>query len=279
LLTAGGGGILDPTAKISVIPVSSREVSRSGREAPSLGVLVRRVMDLLTLRNSCWHVAQRLPRMRAAMATPFTPTPSEGPVLRSVDVDLDTPAPASRARAAATRRGANELGALGGGSAMNQPSNRSRENHFGASAPLRLPGHVPTLASPPLQTGRPYAIRPTPTFSFTEEMESSRRMQQRPPETSRAGGGVLLLVLMLLAGSAGYVAVKYRVWQDTGPLVQRSRELARSLRTLAPWASPEMPAAPAPAPAPAPSVPKFQPEIVPLPPEPARTTPGTHRRQ
>jgi hypothetical protein len=161
---------------------------------------------------------------------------------------------------------------------MNQSSNRFRESHLGASAPLRLPGNVPTLASPPVSTGRPYSIRPTPTFSFTEELESSRRIPSRPPETSRAGGGVLLLILMLLAGSAGYVAVKYRVWQDTAPLVQRSRELARSLRTLAPWASPEMPAAPAPAP----QAPRFQPEIVPLPPQPARDATGRssgHRPQ
>ena len=123
------------------------------------------------------------------------------------------------------------------------------------TAPLRMPGQVPELGH-----SRPY-IRPTPTFSFTEELESMRVAQQRLAKSSRAGGGALLLVLMLLAGSAGYVAVKYRVWQDTGPIVERGRELVRSVRTLGPWASPEVPA---PAPVVAPRPLRLQPEVVPI---------------
>jgi hypothetical protein len=192
------------------------------------------------------------------MATISTPTPIEGPVLSSVDIDLDTPAPARRTRAGASRGGAGELWALGGGSTMNRSTNHRYASNFDQSAPLRMPGQLPELGPP--NPGRPY-IRPTPTFSFTDEIEAARLAQQRLAKSSRAGGGVLLLVLMLLAGSAGYVAVKYRVWQDTGPLVERGRELARSLRTLGPWASPE---APAPAPAAAPRPLRLQPEVVPI---------------
>ncbi|MDB4979339.1 MAG: hypothetical protein JWM82_91, partial [Myxococcales bacterium] len=87
-------------------------------------------------------------------------------------------------------------------------------------------------------------------------------------------GGVLLLVLMVLAGSAGYVAVKYRVWQDSGPVVARAQELLQSLRTLAPWAAPDTLARPNPPRAQAvTATPRLAPEVVPITrdPEPAKT--------
>jgi hypothetical protein len=158
--------------------------------------------------------------------------------------------------------------------------NRSVRNQS-SREPLRMPGQLPNVSSSPTRpTGRPYPIRPTPTFSFTEELESARRRTQPPSVKTRSGGGVLLFVLMLLAGSAGYVAVKYRVWQDTAPLVQRAKELAQSLRTLAPTASPEPPRPPSPRAAPAaaaPSAPRLAPEVVPITraPEPATAQAAT----
>ncbi len=136
------------------------------------------------------------------------------------------------------------------------------------STPLQMPGQLPTVSSSPLHpfaAGRPYQIRPTETFTFTEELESARREQQRHQRRTGSGGGVLLVVLMLLAGSAGYVAVKYRVWQDTAPVVERAQELLQSLRTLAPWAPPETLARPAPPRAPTvAATPRLAPEVVPI---------------
>jgi hypothetical protein len=158
---------------------------------------------------------------------------------------------------------------------MNRPAmNPSRRT------PLQMPGQLPSVSSSPMRplaTGRPYPIRPTETFSFADELESASR-EQRHQRRSGSGGGVLLLVLMLLAGSAGYVAVKYRVWQDTGPVVERAQELLRSLRTLAPGASPETLARPAPVRAPVPATtptqPRLAPEVVPITrdPEPGKTS-------
>lgn len=158
---------------------------------------------------------------------------------------------------------------------MNRPAmNPSRRT------PLQMPGQLPSVASSPMRplaTGRPYPIRPTETFSFADELESASR-EQRHQRRSGSGGGVLLVVLMLLAGSAGYVAVKYRVWQDTGPVVERAQELLQSLRTLAPGASPETLARPAPVRAPVPAAtptqPRLAPEVVPITrdPEPGKTS-------
>ena len=67
--------------------------------------------------------------------------------------------------------------------------------------------------------------------------------------------------------------MKYRVWQDPGPLVERAKELVQSLRTLAPTASPDTLARPTravPAATAVPS-PRLAPEVVPITrdPEPA----------
>ncbi|HVZ74672.1 MAG TPA: hypothetical protein VHJ20_19955 [Polyangia bacterium] len=150
----------------------------------------------------------------------------------------------------------------------NEPMNRGQAARFGQApfaphqfnaAPLQMPGALPRVS-----TTMPSRFQPTPTFSFADELafESPRGRARRG-----SGGGMVLLVLMLVAGSVGYVAVKYRVWQDTGPLVARLQELGRSLRTLAPSAAPDIPVTRAPA-APAP---RLLPEVVPITraPEPA----------
>ena len=131
----------------------------------------------------------------------------------------------------------------------------------------------------PLHRGSPnqrraYPIQPTPTFNFSDEIDFTRQQQRRAP-APRSSGGMLLLVLMLLAGSAGYVAVKYRVWEDSAPLVQRARELAQSLRSLAPSASPDLPASAKTVEAPAPIAPRLEPEVVPITRTPETAMPKT----
>jgi serine/threonine protein kinase len=145
------------------------------------------------------------------------PTPIAVPVIASVDVDLRTPAP---------RRFESPIS---GGPSMNHqypPGNQVR--------PSRAPAPV-----------RPYPIRPTPTFSFTDEPAPGPMWK---PPRRRSGGGLGLFVLVLVAGAGGYFTVQTRAWQDVGPLVARAKALASSLKTLAPAASRETAPAPPTAP-------------------------------
>ena len=146
------------------------------------------------------------------------PAPIAVPVIASVDVDLRTPAP---------RRFGSPIS--GGPSMTHQypPGNQLR--------PPRAPAPV-----------RPYPIRPTPTFSFTDEPAPGPMWK---PPRRRSGGGLGLFVLVLVAGAGGYLTVQTRAWQDVGPLVARAKALVSSLKTLSPAASRE----PAPAPPTAPT--------------------------
>jgi serine/threonine-protein kinase len=214
-----------------------------------------------------------------------TPTPIElGPVIASIDVDLRTPAPK---RALPFRELPQPSLPVQGDLSMNPPP--SRREPFKPNLP-NLP-NLPSLPNQmaPRQTTMPgqfppraptaphYGIRPTPTFSFSDELEGELHRRRR----RRSGGGFSLLLVVLAAGIGGYLAVQTHVWQHAEPLVARAKELAHSLRTLAPGASPE-PAAPpqsasavaatpgastaaavAPAPA-APSAMAVVPEVVPI---------------
>jgi hypothetical protein len=210
--------------------------------------------------------------MRPDMTLSLTPTPSGRPVLKSVDVDLATPppAPGTRAMARAPRsrdpRASWAASTASKGAVMSQSPNR-----LSAQDPQRLPGDLPLFPGGAPGPSRAYPIQPTPTFSFVDELEGEPRFDARAGR--RSGGGLVLLFLMALAGSGGYVAVKYRVWQDPKPLVERARELGRSLRTLAPGASLEP--SPAPAPLPSPPAPRLAPEVVPITREPAAATSAT----
>ncbi|HVX96210.1 MAG TPA: serine/threonine-protein kinase [Polyangia bacterium] len=174
-----------------------------------------------------------------------TPTPIHlPPVVASVDVDLRTPAP--------MRLSAFPQGGL----VMNAPPNAPN------ARPPAPPPHRAPAAPLPL-------IHPTPTFSFADEPAPSPLDEPRRGNTGR----LLLALLVLGAGGAGYLAVEGRSLHELDPYVKRAGELARSLRTLAPGASPDpVPVgAVAPVPAPAAPPPSLHPEVVPIPPS---TPPG-----
>lgn len=141
---------------------------------------------------------------------------------------------------------------------------------------------------------RAYTIQPTPTFSFTDD-PAPGPLWKPPGRRRRARGGFgRLVLLMLIAGVAGYAAVRTRAWENTGPIVNRATELARSLRTLAPSATTDQaPAAPSagapssaaapigPSAAPAPTAAEVvRPEVVPIAPPSeaaARAASSAHR--
>jgi hypothetical protein len=150
-----------------------------------------------------------------------------------------------------------------------------------AQAPMHhLPRDISMMSPSSLRSSsvRGHQFRPTPTFSFAEELAAEQRIEPRSSR-GRSGSGLLLVFLMALAGTGGYAAVKYRVWQDPGPLVARAQELGRSLRTLAPWASPDVPT-PAPvAPPPTAAAPRLMPDVVPITRAPEPTAgDASHRR-
>jgi hypothetical protein len=168
-----------------------------------------------------------------------TPTPVEFaddvPVVASEDVDLGTPAP------------------------LPFPISPNRSSPSRGDTPMNAlppPGRYPTGSRGP-SPSRPY-IRPTPTFSFDDGPEAGMWAPPQPRRRRRSGAGLFgITILMLLAGLAGYFTVKYRAWQDVGPIVARATELVRSLRsTFAPTPAPEASTS---APAPTPSTPPSSP--------------------
>jgi len=197
-----------------------------------------------------------------APASAATSVSFDFPVIASVDVDLRTPAP--------RRLGSPTLGGL----LMNEtpppipgpfrgPAANPAPNQFAAPrqfpttkqfvrpsqpAPARLPAPV-----------RPYAIQPTPTFSFTDEPVAGPLWK---PPGRRRGGGLGLLVLIVAAGLGGYFGVQTHAWQDVEPLVARGKQLLSSLKTLAGSAARQapqtQPAAPAAAAAPTAAAPSAE---------------------
>jgi hypothetical protein len=172
-----------------------------------------------------------------------TPVEFDLPVIASVDVDLRTPAPRPFPLAIA---------------ASNKPAPTSHRRPTGAVA----------MQPRPPSPQRPY-IRPTPTFSFTDEPPPWAVAPQAPQRRGRSGSGLFAIgMLMAVAGVGGYMAVKYHAWQQLDPIVARAKELGQSFRTLAPSASPEPTRAATPVTAPAPAAPPLRPTVVPI--EPAR---------
>src|SRR5947207_515571 len=112
---------------------------------------------------------------------PATPTPIDAnfPIVASEDVDLRTPAPS--------------------------------RSSYGDLAMNPRP-HQPSRSYP--------MIQPTPTFSFTDGPEQAPLWtEQPPPRRRRSGPGFFgVSFLMLAAGLGGYLTVRYRAWQDVGPL-------------------------------------------------------------
>jgi serine/threonine protein kinase len=161
-----------------------------------------------------------------------TPTPIElGPVIASVDVDLRTPAP--KRRELPFRDLPQPKLPVQGEISMNPPPARPHAFHDPSQL---MPGQFPASRPSTRASAQPhYGIRPTPTFSFSDELESELHRRRK----RRSGGGFGLLLVVLAAGVGGYLAVQTHVWQQAEPLVARGKELLRSLRTLAPGASPE----------------------------------------
>jgi serine/threonine protein kinase len=196
-----------------------------------------------------------------APASVATSVSFDFPVIASVDVDLRTPAP---------RRLGSPISPTPGGPLMTQTpppfpgpyrgqsSGRSSGRSSGQSSG-QSPNPAPNQFAPPNQfpnqfqttkqfarpaparlpaPGRPYAIQPTPTFSFTDEPVAGPLWK---PRGRRRGGGFGLVVLVVAAGLGGYFGVQTHAWQDVEPLVARGKQLLSSLRMLAPSAAREVP--------------------------------------
>ena len=134
---------------------------------------------------------------------------------------------------------------------------------------------------------RHYPIHPTPTFSFTDGPEPGPMWTPADrPRRRRGGGGFRLLVLMIAAGVGGYAAVRYHSVPEVRAVVERAKDLARSLRSLAPSANPDQAPAPGAAAAANPTAatpaaaPALHPEVIPIapasaaPPKPTPLSPG-----
>jgi serine/threonine-protein kinase len=240
----------DPTINVVIDDVVQRALSFDpGARWPDVHTFASRLREAVDSEGTLEEKTRLAPlpltvTKQAATPTPTaaTPTPIDlGPVIASVDVDLGTPAP-SRREPPFRELPQPQLPAraelpVQGEISMNPPHTRPQFH----DPSLTLPGQFP----PPRQSMRApapphYGIRPTPTFSFTEELDAELRRRRRP---RRSGGGFGMLLVVLAAGAGGYLAVETHVWQQAEPVVARAKELVRSLRTLAPGASPE-PAAP-----------------------------------
>jgi len=174
---------------------------------------------------------------------------------------------------------------------MNPPSNRPPTSR--APQSFNGGGAFPPPSMSPRPTSRSssaphYPIRPTPTFSFTDDPEPGPLYKPRGARRrGRSGGGLGLAFLVVVAAAGGYLTVQTHAWQDVQPLLGRAKELVSSLRALASGGSP------APATAPVPSgahglsgvnpaaagletAPAIHPEVVPIEPvaRPTKAPPG-----
>jgi serine/threonine-protein kinase len=193
-----------------------------------------------------------------ALASVQTSVSFDFPVVASVDVDLRTPPPL---------RSESPISPTSGGPLMTQtppPFSGPQRGQSAGHAPDPFANPAPNQFAPanpfpnqfqttkqfarPAATrlpapARPYAIQPTPTFSFTDEPVAGPLWK---PPGKRRGGGLGLLVVIVAAGLGGYFGVQTHVWQDVEPLIARGKQLLSSLKTLAPSASRDLsPAAPA----------------------------------
>ena len=227
----------DPTINVVIDDVVERGLSFDpGARWPDVHTFAARLREAVDSEGTLEEKTRLAPLPLTVTKSTSTPTPIElGPVIASVDVDLGTPAPT---RALPFRELPQPKLPVQGEISMNPP--HARQHAFQDPSQM-LPGQFPA-ARPSTRTPAPphYGIRPTPTFSFTDELEAELHRRRR----RRSGGGFPLLLVVLAAGAGGYFAVQTHVWQQAEPFVARAKELARSLRTLAPGASPAPAAAP-----------------------------------
>jgi len=273
----------DPTINVVIDDVVQRGLSFDpGARWPDVHTFAARLREAVDSEGTLEEKTRLAPLPLTVTKAPATPTPIElGPVVASIDVDLRTPAPK---RALPFRELPQPKLPAQGEISMNPPP--ARPQPFQDPSRMMMPGQFPPSRQSMHAPAAPhYSIQPTPTFSFSDELEGELHRRRR----RRSGGGFGLLLVVLAAGAGGYLAVETHVWQQAEPLVARAKELARSLRTLAPGASPEPAAAPqsagaataaptAPAPSPAaasapaaPPAPAMAvvPEVVPIAPAPS----------
>jgi serine/threonine protein kinase len=178
----------------------------------------------------------RLAPLPLTVRPSLTPTPVDGPalpVLASVEVDLRTPPPNRWPPVLTTARLPAAAPALTNGRGRSPGASTSGIGDVVLLAPSGLP---PPSRGP---TGS-WPIRPTPTFSFNDLPDDpSSLLPQGRRRAAGGGGSFRLVLLMVVAGLGGYFTVKYRAWQDVGPLLERATATARSLRALSPWALPD----------------------------------------
>ena len=234
----------DPTINVIVDDVVQRALSFDPKErwvdVYTFAARLREAVD----SEGALEEKTRLAPLPLTVRPSATPTPIElPPVIASIDIDLRTPAPKRRElpfRELPRQELPRPKLPVQGEISMNPPS---RQQPF---APSQLPGSLPSPRQTRSPTGSHYGIRPTPTFSFTDDPAPGPLYKPRGGRR-RSGGVFGLFVLVLAAGAGGYLSVQTRVWQHAEPLLARAKDLVRSLRTLAPGASPEPTPAAAPA--------------------------------
>jgi serine/threonine-protein kinase len=232
----------DPTINVVIDDVVRRALSFDPRARwPDVHTFAARLREAVDSEGALEEKTRLAPLPLTVTKPDATPTPIElPPVIASVDVDLGTPAPARR------ELPARELQVpklpVQGEISMNHPPARHPSFSGQSQMPGYFPGQFPGRAPAPPH----YGIHPTPTFSFTDDPEPGPLY--RPRRRRRSSGGFGLVLVVLAAGVGGYLSVERHWLERAEPLVARAKELVRSLRTLAPGASPEpAPLAPGPA--------------------------------
>jgi serine/threonine-protein kinase len=233
----------DPTINVIVDDVVQRALAFDpAARWPDVYTFSKRLREAIDGDGALEEKTRLAPLPLTVKSAPRTPAPDRSPplsivlppVIASVDVDLRTPAPQ---RHELPLRGlAPSKLPVQGEIAMNPPPTRHQPD-LRAS---QLPGQLSPPRFAPSQPHR--SFQPTPTFSFTDEPLPGPMYRPR----RRRGGGFGLFLAVIAAGVGGYLAVQPRVLQEAEPYLARAKELVRSLRTLAPGASPEL-TAPAPA--------------------------------
>jgi serine/threonine-protein kinase len=275
----------DPTINVIVDEVVQRALSRDPASRWADVYSFSKHLREATASDGELEERTRLAPLPLTVSRPGrTPTPIDlPPVVASIDVDLRTPPPKRL-----------EL-TLQGEVSMNPPSNRPPASRAPQSLHGGSPFPAPSMAPRPTSRGLSaphYPIRPTPTFSFTDDPEPGPLYKPRGARRrGRSGGGLGLAFLVVVAAAGGYLTVQTHAWQDVEPLVGRAKELVGSLRALA-FGGPPAPAGaagtvPAPAGAHAPAgvnpatagleaAPAIHPEVVPIEPSarPTKAPPG-----
>jgi serine/threonine protein kinase len=251
-----------PSLNVIVDDVVQRALSTDpGARWADVYTFSKRLREAIDAEGELEEKTRLAPLPLTITRAPIVPAPAsvatsvsfDLPVVASVDVDLRTPAPRRLESPTPPTSGgppmtqtpppfSDPYRGQSSGRSFGQPSNPA-PNQF--APPKQLPNQFQTtrqFAQPaPARLpapGRPHVIRPTPTFSFTDEPVAGPLWK---PPGRRRGGGLGLVALVVAAGLGGYFGVQTHAWQDVEPLVARGKQLLSSLKTLVPSATRDAP--------------------------------------